>query len=268
MAVLAVTGLAVGVLVSEQQRIQRQLRLNQEALNRAFRVSTMGEFAAALAHEINQPLTAIANYARLAKRAAEAHPADTVAAAEATDRAIAQVERAAEVVRRLRNFVRLGSSETAAVAVAELIEEAQSYCRAELERQGVRIEVRIEPELPPVVADALQIEQVVINLLRNAGEALAEAGRYDGKVWIEAQRGPSGLVLIRVRDNGPGFDPELADRAGAPFTTTKQDGMGLGLSLARSVIEAHGGALSIESSSGGATITFTLKSSTTQQDAA
>jgi C4-dicarboxylate-specific signal transduction histidine kinase len=173
MAVLAVTGLAVGVLVSEQQRIQRQLRLNQEALNRAFRVSTMGEFAAALAHEINQPLTAIANYARLAKRAAEAHPADTVAAAEATDRAIAQVERAAEVVRRLRNFVRLGSSETAAVAVAGLIEEAQSYCRAELERQGVRLEVRIEPELPPVVADALQIEQVVINLLRNAGEALA-----------------------------------------------------------------------------------------------
>jgi two-component system, LuxR family, sensor kinase FixL len=268
MVVLAVTGLAVGVLVSEQQRTQQQLRINQEALNRAFRVSTMGEFAAALAHEINQPLTAIANYARLAKRAAEVHPADTVAAAEAANRAIAQVERAAEVVRRLRNFVRLGSSETAAVPVAELIEEAQSYCRAELERQGLRLGVQIEPGLPPVVADALQIEQVVINLLRNAGEALAAAGRYDGKVWIEAQRGPSGLVLVRVRDNGPGFDPELADRAGAPFTTTKQDGMGLGLSLARSVIESHGGSLSIESSSRGATITFTLKSSTTQQDAA
>ena len=261
MVVLAVTGLAVGVLVSEQQRTQQQLRINQEALNRAFRLSTMGEFAAALAHEINQPLTAIANYARLAKRAAEAQPADTVAAAEAADRAISQVERAAEVVRRLRNFIRLGRSETAAFPVAELIEEAQSYCRAELERQGVRLEVRVEPELPPVVVDALQIEQVVINLVRNAGEALAEAGRYDGKVWIEAQRDPTGLVLIRVRDNGPGFDPELADRAGAPFTTTKQDGMGLGLSLARSVIEAHGGSLSIESSSSGATITFTLKSS-------
>jgi two-component system sensor kinase FixL len=265
MVVLAVTGLAVGVLVSEQQRTQQQLRINQEALNRAFRVSTMGEFAAALAHEINQPLTAIANYARLAKRAAEAHPADAGAAAEAADRAIFQVERAAEVVRRLRNFVRLGSSETAAFPVAELIEGAQSYCRAELERQGVRLEVWVEPELPPVVVDAVQIEQVVINLLRNAGEALTEAGRYDGKVSVEARRGPTGLVLIRVRDNGPGFDPELADRADAPFTTTKQDGMGLGLSLARSVIEAHGGSLSIESNSGGATITFTLKSSTTQQ---
>jgi two-component system, LuxR family, sensor kinase FixL len=267
MVVLAVTGLAVGVLVSEQQRTQQQLRFNQEALNRAFRLSSMGEFAAALAHEINQPLTAIANYARLAKHAAEAQPADPGAAAEAADHAISQVERAAEVVRRLRNFIRLGCSETAALPVAELIEETRSYCRAELERQGVRLEVRVEADLPPVVVDALQIEQVVINLVRNAGEALAEAGRYDGKVWIEAQRGPNGLVVIRVRDNGPGFDPELADRAGAPFTTTKQDGMGLGLSLARSVIEAHGGRLSIESSSSGATITFTLKSGTTRQGA-
>jgi two-component system sensor kinase FixL len=167
----------------------------------------MGEFAAALAHEINQPLTAIANYARLAKRAAEAQPADAGAAVEAADRAISQVERAAEVVRRLRNFIRLGRSETAAFPVTELIQEAQSYCRAELERQGVRLEVRVEPELPPVVVDALQIEQVVINLVRNAGEALAEAGRYDGKVWIEAQRDPTGLVLIRVRDTARALIP-------------------------------------------------------------
>jgi signal transduction histidine kinase len=268
MVVLAVTGLAVGVLVREQQRTQHQLRFNQDALSRAFRLRTMGEFAAALAHEINQPLTAIANYARLAKHAAEAQPADTVAAAEAADLAVAQVERAAEVVRRLRNLVRLGRSETTAFPVAALIEEAQSHCRPELERQGVGLEVRVEPELPPVVVDVLQIEQVVINLVRNAGEALAEAGRYDGRVWIEAQRDPAGLVRIRVRDNGPGFDPELADAAGNPFATTKQDGMGLGLSLARSVIEAHGGSLCIESSSSGATITFTLKSSASLAGAA
>jgi two-component system, LuxR family, sensor kinase FixL len=118
MVVMAVTGLAVGVLVSEQQRIQQQLRLNQEALNRAFRLSTMGEFAAALAHEINQPLTAIGNYARLAKRAVEAQPADLAAAGEAVGHAISQVERAAEVVRRLRNFIRLGRSETAPTAPA------------------------------------------------------------------------------------------------------------------------------------------------------
>ena len=93
----------------------------------------------------------------------------------------------------MRNFIRLGLGETAAFAVkTQLIQEAQSYCRAELERQGVRLEVRVEPDLPPVVVDALQIEQVVINLVRNAGEALAEAGRYDGKVWIEVRLDPPG----------------------------------------------------------------------------
>lgn len=123
MVVLSLTGLAVGVLVSEQQRTQQQLRLNQEALSRALRVSTMGEFAAALAHEINQPLTAVANYARLIKNAP-----DALAASEASDRVIAQVERAAEVVRRLRNFIRLGQSDTAPIAVQQLVEEAASCC--------------------------------------------------------------------------------------------------------------------------------------------
>jgi signal transduction histidine kinase len=253
MVVLSVTGLAVGVLVSEQQRTQQQLRLNQAALSRALRVSTMGEFAAALAHEINQPLTAVANYARLAKNAA-----DPIAASEASDRVIAQVERAAEVVRRLRNFIRLGRSEAAPIAVPQLVDEAVSYCHAELDKYGVELQLRVERDLPAVKADALQIEQVIVNLVRNAAEALADAGRYDGKVIVEADRDNAGSVVIRVRDNGPGFDPDLAERAAAPFTTTKPDGLGLGLSLARSIIEAHGGRLSIESSSSGAVVYFTL----------
>lgn len=259
MAVLAITGLAVGVLVSEQQRTEQQLRINQEALSRAFRLDTMGEFAAALAHEINQPLTAVANYARIAQRATQANPVDTVAAADATGRAVAQVERAAEVVRRLRNFIRLGRSEMSPVAVGELIDEARSYCRAELERQRVRLDIKVEDDLPPVLVDPLQIEQVLINLMRNAAEALSDAGRYDGRVTIEAARAGEHQICVRVRDNGPGFDPELIDRAGAPFTTTKADGLGLGLSLSRSIVEAHGGKLSIESSTGGAVVSFTLK---------
>ena len=114
MVVLAITGLAVGVLVDAQQRTQQQLRLQQEALHRAARLGTMGEFAAAVAHEINQPLTAIANYARLAKRAVEKQPPDAAAAGEAAGSAIEQVDRAAEVVRRFREFIRLGRSETGA----------------------------------------------------------------------------------------------------------------------------------------------------------
>ena len=263
MLVLSLTGLAVGVLVSEQQRTQQQLRLNQEALSRALRVSTMGEFAAALAHEINQPLTAVANYARLAKDAT-----DPAAASEASNKVIAQVERAAEVVRRLRNFIRLGRSETAPIAVPQLVDEAVSYCNLELDRSDVELQLRVGRDLPVVKVDALQIEQVIVNLVRNASEALTDAGRYDGKVVIEADCDGATSVIIRVRDNGPGFDPDLGERVVTPFTTTKSDGLGLGLSLARSIIEAHGGRLSIESSSSGAVVSFTLPTLASQREAA
>ena len=163
MVVLSFTGLAVGVLVSEQQRTQQQLRINQEALNRALRLSTMGEFAAALAHEINQPLTAVANYARVAKTTA-----DPALASEATGNVIFQVERAAEVIRRLRNFIRLGRSETAAASVAQLVNEAIVHCHADLETHGVQLQARIARDLPDVRVDALQVEQVIINLMRNS----------------------------------------------------------------------------------------------------
>jgi signal transduction histidine kinase len=263
MVVLSFTGLAIGVLVSEQQRTQQQLRLNQEALNRALRVGTMGEFAAALAHEISQPLTAVANYARLAKNAP-----DPAAASEAADRVIAQVERAAEVVRRLRNFIRLGRSETAPIPVSQLIDEAVSYCRAELDRCGIELQSRIARDLPALKVDALQIEQVIVNLVRNSAEALMDAGRYDGRIVIEAEPEGAASLTIRVRDNGPGFDPDLVERALAPFTTTKADGLGLGLALARSIVEAHGGRLTIASSSAGAVISFTLPTVVSRDEAA
>ena len=263
MVVLAFTGLAVGVLVSEQQRTQRQLRINQEALSRALRLSTMGEFAAALAHEINQPLTAISNYARVAKAATNID-----AASEASGRVITQVERAADVVRRLRNFIQLGRSETSPIPVGRLLEEALAYCHPELDRHDVRVELEIQPDLPQVQVDVMQIEQVIVNLVRNSAEALSEAGRYDGKIVIEAARESGHAVVIRVRDNGPGFDPDLLERASLPFTTTKEDGLGLGLSLARSIIEAHGGRLAIASTSGGASVSFTLRTLPSQQEAA
>lgn len=262
MVVLSLTGLAVGVLVSEQQRTQQQLRMNQEALNRASRLSTMGEFAAALAHEISQPLTAVANYARLAKGAP-----DVAAASEASERVIAQVERAAEVVRRLKNFIRLGRTEVELAQIGRLIDAAVSYCRAELDRNGVRLETRVARDLPSVNADALQIEQVLVNLVRNSAEALIDAGRHDGRIVITARR-QDGAVHIAVRDNGPGFDPGVADRASAPFTTTKSEGLGLGLSLARSIVEAHGGRLLIESDASGATVSFRLPAVATSKESA
>jgi len=249
LAVLAITGLAVGALVNEQQRIQRQLRLNQQALDRGLRLSTMGEFAAVLAHEINQPLTAIANYARVATTAR-----DATTAAQATEKMIAQVERAAEVVRRLRNFIQLGSNEAAPIAIPQLVQEALTYCHTE----PASVELNVDPNLPQVRVDALQIQEVIVNLVRNAVEAITNANRRDGKIVIDAMHDGSNAILIRVRDNGPGFDLDLIDRASLPFTTSKEDGLGLGLSLARSIIEAHGGRLALGSTASGATVSFTL----------
>jgi signal transduction histidine kinase len=258
MIVMALTGLTIGAVVNEQIRTQAQLRRNQEALERAARLDTMGAFAAALAHEINQPLTAISNYTRLAKIAIEKQPADTQAASAAAGHAVVQVDRAAEVVRRLRDFIQLGRNELLPHIAGDLIREAISHSKFETQSRHVEVETRIARNLPPVICDGLQIQQVVINLIRNAEESISSSGRPDGRIIVEADLTEANRVMLTVRDNGPGFDPDILSRALTPFATTKEEGFGLGLALARSAAETHGGQLLIESTGGGAAVSFTL----------
>jgi two-component system sensor kinase FixL len=262
MIVLALTGLTIGAVVNEQARTQAQLRRNQEALERAARLDTMGAFAALLAHEINQPLTAISNYTRLAKIAVEKNPPDNGAARLAAQNAVAQVDRAAEVVRRLRDFIQLGRNEMVAQSCAELIREAISHCRFEMSAKHVEVETKIARNLPLVYCDGLQIQQVLINLIRNSADAISASGHPDGRIVVEADAVEAGRVIVTVRDNGPGFDPDILERASTPFTTTKQEGLGLGLALARSTAETHGGQLLIESTGSGAAVSFSLPTST------
>jgi signal transduction histidine kinase len=264
MIVLALTGLTIGAVVNEQLRTQAQLRRNQEALERAARLDSMGAFAAALAHEINQPLTAIANYTRLAKMAVEKQPADTETARAAAGHAVVQVDRAAEVVRRLRDFIQLGRNEMVPQPAAELIREAISHCRLETQSNHLGVETRIARNLPLVVCDGLQIQQVLINLIRNAAESISSSGRQNGRISVEADLTEANRVLVMVRDNGPGFDPDILARALTPFTTTKEEGLGLGLALARSTAETHGGQLLVESTGAGAVVSFTLPTSIAQ----
>jgi C4-dicarboxylate-specific signal transduction histidine kinase len=218
----------------------------------------MGEFAAALAHEINQPLTAIGNYVRSAQGAVAARAPDLARAAEAAGKAAEQVERAGEVVRRLREFIRLGRSERAPVALARIVEESLVLCRSELNLRGIEVKVRVPRDLPPVMADLLQIEQVLLNLLRNSAEAVAEAGRLDGRIEIEAVAAAPGFIEVRVQDNGPGFEKALLERPIVPFTTTKPEGTGIGLALSRSIIENHAGRFWLGGGPGGAAVHFTL----------
>ncbi len=260
---LALTGLIVGMLVTEQRNTQRELWLHREALGRASRVGALGALTAAIAHEINQPLAAIGNYARVGRSALKREPVDHAAAARTSEQIIEQVDRAAAVIRWLRDFIGAGTSRLEAVSVYELIRRPESVCRAELEEHGIRLEILISRDLPSVVVDRLQIEQVITNIVRNAAEAIAGAGQDDGRIRIEADGDGASFIAISIVDNGPGFEPVLLERPISPFTTTKTEGMGLGLSLSRSIIESHGGRMTLGGNGAGARVSFTLPAART-----
>ncbi len=254
MLVLTMTGLIAGMVVTEHRRVQFQVRLHQDSLARLARLGSMGELAAAVAHEINQPLTAAGTYARLVVDELQGGtPGDAI---ETAGKAAAQVERAAEVVRRLRALIRLDQTGRAPTGVERIVKETVELCQPELDRHGIRTRVTLEPNLPPVIVDLLQIEQVLVNLMRNAIEAISESG-HAGVVGIEASR-RDGAVELRIRDSGRGFPPEIVGEQFFPLSSTKTEGLGVGLSLARSIVEAHGGRLSLGGDSRGACVAFTI----------
>jgi signal transduction histidine kinase len=258
MLVLTITGLAAGVLVTERRRAEFQLRLQQDAQARLARLGSMGELAAALAHEINQPLTAAGTYTRVAANALASGGPPPEVAHEAARKAVGQVERAAEVVRRLRELIQLGRSEVAPVTMGRIVQESLELLRPEIDRYNVIVREQVARDLPLVMADILQVEQVLINLVRNSIEAISGAEVERGSVLIEAVAGEPGLVEVRVHDNGPGFERAQLDASPQPFATTKIDGLGVGLALSRSIVEAHGGRLWLGARSQGAIVHFTL----------
>jgi C4-dicarboxylate-specific signal transduction histidine kinase len=258
MLVLAVTGLVAGELVTERRRVESQLRLHQESLARLTRLNSVGELAAALAHEVNQPLMALGTYTRLVADMTSSTSPDAAELAEIAKKAVAQVDRAAEVIRRLRALVRLDRSNRAVCSVERLVEEAIELCQPSLDRAIVTAQFRQAVDLPPVMVDLLQIEQVLVNLMRNSVEAIAGSGNLEGGILIEAKPADREFVEIRVLDSGPGFSRELIENGFLPLSSSKPDGLGLGLPLCRSIVEAHGGRLSLDAVSHGASIRFTL----------
>jgi len=256
MLVLAMTGLVAGELVTENRRTASQLRLHQESLSRLARLGSMGELAAAIAHELNQPLMAAGTYTRLVNDAISSDTIDSAAVGETAKKAVVQVERAAEVVRRLRALVRLDRSNRVSCAVDRVINNALALCRPDLDRIEANVRTTLDPRLPPVMIDVLQIEQTLLNLLRNSVEALG--GAKHGTISIEARADGDDFVEISVRDTGPGFPADLLENPFLPFSSTKPGGLGFGLALCKSIIEAHGGRLSLDGNSQGARIRFTL----------
>jgi signal transduction histidine kinase len=258
MLVLAITGLITGELVTERRRTQSQLQRHQESLSRLAQLGGMGELAAAVAHELNQPLMAAGTYTRLLEDTINSNTANPAMVADTAKKAVAQVERAAEVVRRLRALVRLDRSNRAPYKAERIFKDAVDLCRSDIERHNIATRIVIAPDTPAVMIDLLQIEQVVINLVRNAVEAMDANTIVRGSIVLEAKPMADGFVEILVSDTGPGFPPQMMDNAFLPLASTKAEGLGIGLPLCKSIVEAHGGRLSLETSTQGAAVRFTL----------
>jgi two-component system, LuxR family, sensor kinase FixL len=258
MLVLAITGLVAGVLVSERRAAEARLRMNQAALAQVSRLGSMGELAAAIAHEINQPLSAASTYTGLVAESLEAERLHDPGTRDLALKAMSQISRAADVVRRLRTLVRLGRSERMPTSPTTIIGEAIDLVRADLEREKIVVKFDLEPDLPLLMADRLQIEQVLLNLIRNGAEAIiaAEDGRRE--IIIQASRSNPGLVELSVVDTGTGFASSFAGDVSFPLSSTKPEGLGIGLSLCRSIAEAHGGALTIRNTGSGARVSISL----------
>lgn len=248
--------------LTERQETQARLQELQSELVHVSRLTAMGEMASALAHELNQPLSAISNYLKGIRRLLD--QSDTPAVdklSPALDKAAEQAQRAGQIIRRLRDFVARGETDKRVERVSKLIEEASALALVGAREQGVRIRFVIDPHVESIVADRVQIQQVLVNLLRNAVEAMAD--RPVRELIVSAKPSGEEMVEIAVVDTGSGISQENAQRLFQPFFTTKATGMGVGLSISKTIVEAHGGRMWVEPNPVGGTIfRFTLLAAT------
>jgi two-component system, LuxR family, sensor kinase FixL len=266
MLILTTTGLIAGELVTERRRTEFQLRLHRDSLSRVAQLGGMGELTVAIAHELNQPLMAARTYTQLVEDAVSSGDQDTAMVAETAKKAVAQVERAAGVVRSLRALIRLDSSNRSVCSVERIVNETLALCQPALDRIHAGARAVIASDLRLVKVDILQIEQVLLNLLHNSIEAFGEAETVNPSISIEASAAGAGFIEIRVKDNGPGFPSDLLSDSFLPFLSTKAEGLGIGLSLCKSIVEAHGGRLWLDRDTRGGAVYFTIPAVETSCD--
>ncbi|HEX2558609.1 PAS domain S-box protein [Phenylobacterium sp.] len=244
--------------LSERQATERRLQDLQSELVHVSRLTSMGEMASALAHELNQPLSAIANYVKGCVRLIDGGRGDPEKLKGALNQAGEQALRAGTIIRRLRDFAARGEVERRIESLPQLIEEAGALALLGAKEYGVRVRYDLDRRADLVLADKVQIQQVVLNLMRNAVDAMQEAPLRE--LRVATRPAPDDMVEIIVSDTGPGISPQIEGQLFQPFITTKSQGMGVGLSISRTIVEAHGGRIWVESNSGGgADFHFTLR---------
>jgi len=244
--------------LTERQQTEARLQELQSELVHISRLTAMGEMASTLAHELNQPLSAITNYLKGSRRLLE-NEADerSVMMRDALEKAADQAMRAGQIIRRLRDFVSRGESERRVENITKLVEEASALALVGVKDRGIRVTFQFDPSVELVLADRVQIQQVLLNLIRNAMDAMEATQARD--LAISVMPASNNLVRVSVADTGSGIEPEVAEQLFQPFITTKRHGMGVGLSISRTIIEAHGGRIWVEPNPAGGTIFhFTL----------
>ena len=241
--------------LSERQESEARFQEIQAELVHMSRVTALGEMASALAHELNQPLSAIGNYLNGLRRMFKAGvPEDAALVRSALDRAAEQSLRAGEIIRRLRDFVSRGETERRVESLSRMVSEANALALVGAKEEGVRVVMKLDRKHDEVLTDRVQFQQVLLNLIRNAIEAMSDAGGPKRDLVISSKPIEDGFVRLSVSDTGPGITPEIAARLFQPFNTSKASGMGVGLSICRTIVESQGGRIWAEPNPGGGSV--------------
>ncbi|HEY7301000.1 MAG TPA: PAS domain S-box protein [Xanthobacteraceae bacterium] len=251
--------------LTESQKTEARLQELQAEIVHMSRLTAMREMASALAHELNQPLAAIANYMKGLRRLLDDDKDERSAMLrDAMDKAAEQAVRAGQIIHRLRDFLARGDSERRVESVHKLIEEASALALVGAKDRGVRVRFQFDPAVDLVLVDKVQIQQVLLNLIRNAIEAMEECERRE--LIIAAEPDEGGMVAISVADTGAGIAPEMMAQLFQPFVTNKPQGTGVGLSISRTIVESHGGEIEARPNPGGGTVfRFTLRAVTGEE---
>jgi two-component system, LuxR family, sensor kinase FixL len=243
--------------ITEARAGQEHLQKLQAELIHLSRWNTMGMMASTLAHELNQPLTAAMNYVRAGRRLLDGPAANAPKVQEFLDKAVEETKLAGGIIRSLRDFIDKRETQRQRQNLNRIVEEVITLSSASAAEQGVAIDVKLEPQLPAVVVDKVQIQQVLLNLIRNGLDALA--GEENRRLVVRTERAAADGIQISVLDSGPGIAPEIAGQLFQPFVTTKEKGMGIGLTICQSIVEGHGGRIWAESNEpAGAAFRFRL----------